>query len=156
MFSYNVHVPLSKFLNCVIAVRYGNKFRSVRITTDTLILRTVTEGSSLASHPFMFSITAKIQASFYSFVFKSVKYLLSTMTRRKSQLENILTVELIDEKKCFQNLKKNTDSKLSELIECSNDFSSKNELASSDLSVSRWCNELLFKHIGQLERNYLT
>ena len=59
------------------------------------------------------------------------------MTRRKSQLENILTVELIDEKKCFQNLKKNTDSKLSELIECCNDFSSKNELASSDLTVSR-------------------
>ena len=138
MFSYNVHVPLLKFLNCVIAVRYGNKFRSVRIATDTLTLRTVTEGSSLASHPFIFSITAKIQASFYSFVFKSVKYfLLSTMTRRKSQLENILTVELIDEKKCFQNLKKNTDSKLSELIECSNDFSSRNELASSDLSVSR-------------------
>ena len=138
MFCYNVHVPLLKFLNCVIAVRYGNKFRSVRIATDTLTLRMVTEGSSLASHPFIFSTTAKIQASFYSFVFKSVKYfLLSTMTRRKSQLENILTVELIDEKKCFQNLKKNTDSKLSELIECSNDFSSKNELASSDLSVSR-------------------
>ena len=35
-------MSLLRFLNCIIAVWYGNKFKTVRIAADTLILRTTT------------------------------------------------------------------------------------------------------------------
>ena len=42
VFSYILYISLLKFLHCIIAVWYGNKFKSVRIATDTSTLWTIT------------------------------------------------------------------------------------------------------------------
>ena len=46
IFSYNLYTVLLKFFHCITVVRYNNKFKSVRIATDTLTLWTITEASS--------------------------------------------------------------------------------------------------------------
>ena len=46
--SYNLYICLLKFLDCIIVVCYSNKFKSVRIATDTL---TLTEAFSPPSPP---------------------------------------------------------------------------------------------------------
>ena len=45
IFSYDLYkaISLLKFLHCIIAVWCGNKFKSVRIATDTLTLWTITD-----------------------------------------------------------------------------------------------------------------
>ena len=47
IFSYNLYISLLKFLHCIMAVWYGNKFKSVRIATDTLTLWTTVTGIML-------------------------------------------------------------------------------------------------------------
>ena len=42
IFIYNLYISLLKLFHCIIAVWYYNKFKSVRIATDTLILWTIT------------------------------------------------------------------------------------------------------------------
>ena len=46
IFSYNLYISLLKFFHCIIVVWYGNKFKSVRITTDTLTPWTITAGTN--------------------------------------------------------------------------------------------------------------
>ena len=47
IFRYNLYISLLKFIHCIIAVWYGNKFKSVRIATDTLTLWTITHRDKL-------------------------------------------------------------------------------------------------------------
>ena len=49
--SYNLYICLLKFLDCIIVVCYSNKFKSVRIATDTLTLWIITEVFSPPSPP---------------------------------------------------------------------------------------------------------
>ena len=79
------------------------------------------------------------------------------MVRRRSQLENFLKDELIDEVLSLENWQFNNDInvKFSELNDRFNDFEAKYEMFNSNLLITRRCNDLLVERITQLERNNL-
>ena len=74
---------------------------------------------------------------------------------RTSQLENLSKDELFDEVLSLENFKNGINVKFSELNDRFNDFEAKYEMVNSNLSITRCCNDLLFEHITQLERNNL-
>ena len=76
------------------------------------------------------------------------------MVRTRSQLENLSKDELIDEVLSLENFKNDINVKISELNNRFNDFEAKYEMVSSNLSITRRCNDLL-ECITQLERNNL-
>ena len=76
------------------------------------------------------------------------------MVRTRSQLENLSKDELIDEVLSLENFKNDINVKFSELNNRFNDFEAKYEMVSSNLSITRRCNDLL-ECITQLERNNL-
>ena len=63
-----------------------------------------------------------------------------------------LTVQKV---KSLENFKNDINAKFSELNNCFNNFQAKYEMVNSNLSISRYCNELLLEHITQLECNNL-
>ena len=77
------------------------------------------------------------------------------MIRTRSQLENLSKDELIDEVLSLENFKNDINAKFSELNDCFNNFQARDEMVSSNLSISRRCNELLFEGITKLECNNL-
>ena len=77
------------------------------------------------------------------------------MVRTRSQLENLLKDELIDEVLSLENFKNDINAKFSELNDCFNDNQAKYEMVNSYLSISRRCNEPLLERLTQLERNNL-
>ena len=81
--------------------------------------------------------------------------LLLKMVRTRSQLENLLKDELIDEVLSLENFKNDINVKFSELNDRFNDFEAKYEIINSNLSITRHCNDLLLEHITQLECNNL-
>ena len=59
------------------------------------------------------------------------------MVRTRSQLENLLKDELIDEVLSLENFKNDINVKFSELNDCFNDFQAKYEIVNSNLSIAR-------------------
>ena len=64
--------------------------------------------------------------------------------------------ELIDEVLSLENFKNDINTKFSELNDRFNNFQEKYEMANSNLSISKRCNEILLERITQLERNNLS
>ena len=77
------------------------------------------------------------------------------MVRTRSQLENLLKDELIDEALSLENFKNDINAKFSELNDCFNDFQAKYEMVNFNLSIARRCNELLLERLTKLECNNL-
>ena len=77
------------------------------------------------------------------------------MVQTRSQLENLSKDELIDEVLSLENFKNDINAKFSELNDCFNNFQAKYEMVSSNLLISRDCNEILLERITQLEHNNL-
>ena len=77
------------------------------------------------------------------------------MVQTRSQLENLSKDELIDEVLSLENFKNDINAKFSELNDCFNNFQAKYEMISSNLLISRDCNEILPERITQLEHNNL-
>ena len=77
------------------------------------------------------------------------------MVQARSQLENLSKDELIDEVLSLENFKNDIYVKFSKLNDCFNDFEAKYEMANSNLSIARCCNDLLLECITQLEHNNL-
>ena len=77
------------------------------------------------------------------------------MVRTRSQLENLSKDELIDEVLSLENFKNDINVKFSELNDCFNNFEAKYKMVNSNLSNTRYCNDLL-ELITQLERNKLS
>ena len=77
------------------------------------------------------------------------------MVRKRNQLKHLSKDELIDEVLGLENFKNDINAKFSELNDRFNDFQTKYEITSSNLSISRRCHELLLERITQLERNNL-
>ena len=71
IFSYNLQISLLKFLHCIIAVWYGNRFKSVRIATDILTLWTITTNLSWQYH--LNDISIKLNRA-NALLFKMRKY----------------------------------------------------------------------------------
>ena len=65
------------------------------------------------------------------------------MVQTRSQLENLSKDELIDEVLSLENFKNDINAKFSELNDRFNNFQAKYEMLSSNLLISRHCNELL-------------
>ena len=70
-------------------------------------------------------------------------------------MENVSKGELIAEVLSLENFKNDINANFSELNDRFNDFQTKYEMVSSNLSISRRCNEFLLERITQLERNNL-
>ena len=83
------------------------------------------------------------------------QFLLLTMVQTRSPLENFSKDELIDEVPSLENFKNDISAKFSELNDCFNNFQAKYEMVSSNLLISRDCNEILLERITQLEHNNL-
>ena len=83
------------------------------------------------------------------------QFLLLTMVQTISLLENFSKDELIDEVPSLENFKNDINAKFSELNDCFNNFQAKYEMVSSNLLISRDCNEILLERITQLEHNNL-
>ena len=77
------------------------------------------------------------------------------MVLTRSQLENLSKDGPIDEVLSPENFKNDINAKFSEINDRFNDFQEKNEMVSSNQSISKHCNELLLERITQLERNNL-
>ena len=77
------------------------------------------------------------------------------MVRTRSQLENLSKDELIDEVLTLETFKNNINVKFSKLNDCFNNFEAKYKMVNSNLSNTRYCNDLL-ELITQLERNKLS
>ena len=77
------------------------------------------------------------------------------MVQNRSQLENLSKEELIDEVLGLENFKNDINAMFLTLNHRFNDFQAKYEMVSSNLSISRRCNELLLERITQLEHNNL-
>ena len=77
------------------------------------------------------------------------------MVQTRSQLENLSKDELIDEVLSLENFKNDINMKFSELNDPFNDFESKYKMVNSNLSITRYCNDLLLERITQSELNNL-
>ena len=71
-------------------------------------------------------------------------------------MEKLSKDELIDEVLSLENFKNDINTKFSELNDRFNNFQEKYEMANSNLSISKRCNEILLERITQLERNNLS
>ena len=71
-------------------------------------------------------------------------------------MENLSKGELIDEVLSLENFKNDISAKFLDLNNRFNHFQVKYEMANSNLSISRRCNELLLEHITQIECNNLS
>ena len=96
---------------------------------------------------FNFSINLKLILNFYILSSSSTK----TVWRR-SQLENLLKEELIEELISVDDI----SSKLSDLSNRFDYFLRRFEVVSSDLAIARNCNRVLTERVVQLERNAVT
>ena len=65
------------------------------------------------------------------------------MVQTRSQLENMSKDAFIYEVLSLENFKNDVNVKFSELNDCFNDFEAKYEMVSSNLLISRHCNNLL-------------
>ena len=77
------------------------------------------------------------------------------MVRTRSHLEKLSKDQLIEEVLSLENFKNDINVQFSELNDRCNDFEAKYEMVSSNLSITRRCNDLLLERITQLERNNL-
>ena len=77
------------------------------------------------------------------------------MVRTRSQLENLSKDGLIDEVLSLEDFKNDINVTFSGLNDRFNDFQTKYDMVNSNLSISRYFNELLLESITQLEHNNL-
>ena len=78
IFSYNLYISLLRFLHCIIAVWYGNKFISVKIATDNMKLSTITEAFNKNRWKF-YSVSIAVIFWVFSFFFFFTFFFLLTI-----------------------------------------------------------------------------